>query len=165
MQEGIFTLSKTIANPKPDRRTRNRWLGAAEWKAGTVFSVMRAPSHPGDAPYFRLKHLDERYPEEVSFFHNREGGFWRSSHPDQEAALLTLVAALAPSTDPDHPLLWLILKRHDYISRASEAVLFRLVREGAVTLAQVEAALDASDAEDDGALSDDCNRRLDKELT
>jgi hypothetical protein len=162
MKEGIFTLKTTITNPKPDRRVRDEWLAAAEWPQGGRFSVRRAPwieenwnrgSEPVRAHAYELRSVDSRFGPSVTFVE-------RSGHltvveargdAARENALRSLVAHLTESTAPDDALLWIFIRHGDgsNVSAVARMVLFRLVREGAVTLAQVDAAIAACDAEED----------------
>ncbi len=39
IKNGVYVLTKTITNPKPDRRERYDWRAKTEWEAGTLFEI------------------------------------------------------------------------------------------------------------------------------
>ena len=165
MTPGIYTLSRRIENPRPDRRVRDRWLSALVWKAGTRFAVRRAVwfenelaqmAHGADAvalktiATYELTSLDDRYSERVLIIVHDGGAVThaRGGDDQQEAALLDLVTALVPSTAPDDALQWVFVDRGDGTSlHGCAPALFRLVRRGVVTIDQVREVLAEYDAE------------------
>lgn len=160
MKEGIFKLTTTITNPKPDRRVKDQWLQAPEWPAGSRFAIRHAPwvekewSRQGEtgAKAYELTCLDDRFSRSVTLV-ERDGRPHAVLGTFLDDACLALVAALAPSDEKDDPLLWAFIQRGDWsnVSRSARAALFRLVRDGVVTVAEVTAALDAEDADIDAA--------------
>lgn len=166
LEEGIYILSRTIVNPRPDRRTRDQWLKAGEWEKGMRFSIRRA--HwverdrretiegaggivPGNVRVFELRFLGERYAETVNVFET-DGivTSMRANIADEaESALIVLVGALVRSTDRDDELDWIFRQRGSRMSDVAGDVLYRLVCRGTVKLDDIRAVLSESDAEED----------------
>jgi hypothetical protein len=157
--EGVFILNKAIDNPKPDRRYKSQWLCATQWSPGARFAIRRARYFErysekvatGKIEAYELTCLDDKFSRHVIVYRD-EDGVWSASAlvDDLVPAILSLVENLVPSTDPEDPLFFMLLDHGGHgggVRSGASSVLFRLFREGAVTLAQVRAALAAVDAE------------------
>lgn len=159
VEEGMYVLKRTISNPKPDRRVRDRWLKRFQWEEGWRFSIRRMrwqEVDQNDVPQpnikcFELRFLGERYGECVTLI-EKDGMLTDTCGADlpeeAEPALLTLVMALELSTDIDDQLEWIFRQRGSRVSDYAPDILMRLVRHEIVSLANVKAMLDESDEED-----------------
>jgi hypothetical protein len=161
LEEGIFILSRTITNPRPDRRTRDQWQKANEWEKGMRFVIRRAhwierdraeamATVPGERRVFELRYLGERYADYVNLF-EKDGivEHARGNFPDEaEQAMLVLVTALVRSTDRDDELDWIFRSRGERMADMADGVLYRLVDRGTVKLDDIRAALAEWDAEE-----------------
>lgn len=161
LEEGIYILSRTIANPRPDRRTRDQWLKGNEWEKGMRFVVRRAhwierdraeamAQVPGVRRVFELRFLGERYADYVNLF-EKDGivEHARGNFPEEaEQAMLVLVAALVRSTERDDELDWIFRERGSRMADMAEDVLHRLVDCGTVKLDDIRVVLAESDAEE-----------------
>src|SRR5271163_152212 len=89
LEEGIFILTRSIANPKPDRRVRDQWCKAGEWEKGWRFVIRRshwiereradalkkvevAVASESTLRIFELTYLGERYARTVTVY-ERDG--------------------------------------------------------------------------------------------
>lgn len=153
MKTGIFVLTKTVTNQKPDRRQTHNWLAQETWTEGMRFAVRRErlleKERTRAVKVFELFFLDEAYAKKVTFydFDDGNGAVSKTYDSKLDESLVALVDALVPANEPDDKLLWTFIKRGDSVIRPASAILFRLVREGVLTLAQVEEALIRDDNE------------------
>jgi hypothetical protein len=128
---GLYTLSRDVANPSPDRRQKYDWRVRPTWTAGTEF-------------YVETERFAERAGMLVMTLSHA-----RFSHRlyEHEAKFMLLAAALVPvAMTPVQRLHVTFLA--DGSPRAYP-VLERLVRDGVVTIEQVQATLAAMNAEYD----------------
>ncbi len=176
LEEGIFVLSRTITNPRPDRRTRDQWQKALEWEKGMRFSVRRAhwierdradvtTGIPGDRRVFELRYLGERYADYVNVF-ERDGivEHARGQFPEEaEPAMLNLVNALVRSMERDDELEWIFRQRGSRMSDMADGVLYRLVCRGTVKLDDIRATLAEWDAEEEAEAEEVARQAAKKE--
>ena len=145
MEPGIYVLSETVLNPKPDRR-QTAWLGADEWTAGDtylveaadgradlgvkarVFTIRRLFSTSASSTYLRVRKQPDGNVEVI-----REAG--------RVGALARFVAALVPSKDPRDAFRWTFYEDGCSPSSASERVLWVLVQVGKISVDDVRAVL------------------------
>jgi hypothetical protein len=149
MAEGIFLLGKTITNPKPDRRMRHDWIAETEWKEGWKFQLRRArwvERNTGVEEAYELAYLDSNRYSTVTFYVDEDGDLNTTAEETLAPALLELAQNLVPSKDPKDDVRFIFTSRG--YSGEERIVLNRLVQSGAITLAQIKAALAAQDAED-----------------
>ena len=149
MKEGVFILGKLIKNPKPDRRVKDDWIAATEWKPGNRFMLRLAPwltRNHGVAEPFELSSLDNRYGACVNL--DLADGELQvvTAHEALVPVIRELVQALRPSEDPDDAVSYVFVSR-GYVGE-ERSVLCRLVRNGVLSVDLIKAAIKAQDAED-----------------
>lgn len=160
MQVGIFVLTKTIANPKPDRRMRDKWLAAPEWKEGSRFALRRAwwqergekdtpASNKPKSECYELEFLGERYSEKVAIIKRDGTTRVRTVLEEQEPAMLDLLDSLRLSLELDDRLKWVFLEHGDRINDHATDIVFRLVHQSVLTVDQVRKAYQERNAEYD----------------
>ncbi len=168
LEEGIFILSRTITNPKPDRRVRDQWCKAVEWQKGWRFVVRRSRmiereraealkdakvAVESSLRIFEVTYLGERYARSVTVY-ERDGIVAEVRGDVSEAAepaAINLVNALVLSTDEDDALDWIFRQRGTRMSDCANGVLHRLVHRGTVKLDDIRAVMAEEDAEEDAA--------------
>lgn len=153
---GLYVLTRTIANPKPDKRMRDRWIFAPEWKAGMRFEVKQAWwRFRDDSAWtsYELGHRDERFPGHIDI-HVHAGGstIGGGNTEGREGAVLALLDALAIDTSDGAAFDWLLIANNAEGWEAS--ILYALYQSGAIDaehikdgIAAVRRKLDAEQAE------------------
>lgn len=118
---GTYRLACDIVNPKPDRRSKHDWRDLQTIKSGTVFCV--SPSNTTEGSYMTIWAQSESSHQDV--------------YPHSELYKLLVPCLVRIDEEPSDMLMrkgW----RHQ-----GHNVLDRLYRDGVITMAQVESALQA----------------------
>jgi hypothetical protein len=138
-EPGFYILGANVTNPKPDRRYGSGRTGLhndawEHWvtlpRGFRLYVVARHHKRDGE-PTLTIENARGRFHEAISVYSNPE--LW---------ALVT--ANLIPVEEDLTDLLHRRMR-----DNAAHEILERLIHRGTITLAQVEAELDASDAEDE----------------
>lgn len=139
LDPGIYVLTKTIANPKPDRRVKDRWLDAPCWEEGMRFEVLEEP----DETRVRLQHIC-RWASlgAVLLYWEPKGVIGGSRDKRQDAAISELVAALEPARSLRDTYEFLFRTHWWTPSSHGDDVLWALIQRGKVSIGDVRAMTD-----------------------
>jgi len=131
LKPGYYQLSCDVKNPHPDKRKTREITAAPTWKKGTRVAIRQGMSliRDNEKPYLECEFTDVRYPS-------------LTARPEWN----DLFKAIAPALEPTEMDLHLTLHkvRHE---NGSKNILDKLVRNGDISLAQIEAAAAALEQE------------------
>lgn len=142
IKPGIYVLSRTVINPKPDRRCKDEWLKAEKWEEGWKFELLEDPHAEQNTgvPAYRLQCLENRH-ESIKgvTVYGKATGFVVGGRADdkQTDALVALICYLVPSSNPKDGFDFVFHERSSKAHEYADDILWALVKRGRITLDEV----------------------------
>ena len=124
---GLYTLSRDVQNPTPDRRQKHDWRALVTWEKGTEFYV----------GHYRFD--EDRTCLSITLSYDQ----FRNIHEvlEHQDRFKLLAEALEPADMTPERRLHALFLRENYGERVAYSILERLVCDGVITIEQIDALM------------------------